>query len=71
MCDECHMTPCHPRCPNAPEIKPVYVCEICGYGIYEGEKFFDGPKGYICEECMEEMSAGEFLEMFDKHMKIA
>lgn len=63
MCVECGMSPCHPRCPNAPEPVPVYECKKCGYGITEGENFWDSPEGYICEDCVDEMSAKEILKM--------
>ena len=36
MCDVCHMTPCHPRCPNAPEPPKVYTCKYCGEAIVDG-----------------------------------
>ena len=28
----------------------MHECDRCGYGIYEGDEFFDGPEGYICKE---------------------
>lgn len=49
MCSVCRMNPCHPSCPNAPEPVPVYECCRCGYGILEGDKFWDSPEGYMCE----------------------
>lgn len=63
MCSVYGMNPCHPSCPNAPEPVPVYECCRCGYGILEGDKFWDSPAGYMCEDCVDEMDAKEILEM--------
>lgn len=71
MCAECRMTICSSRCPNAPEPKAVYTCSRCGYGIFEGDSFYDGPEGYVCECCIEEMSSKEFMEMIGEQMKTA
>ena len=71
MCCECMSNPCHPRCPNAPEPKPVYICSKCGYGIFEGDKFLDGSDGYICKECLDDMTADEILEMLGEDFRTA
>lgn len=71
MCSVCMSNPCHPRCPNAPEPEPVYTCNKCGYGIFDGDKFFDGPEGYICEECLDDMTSDEILEMFGGKLQTA
>lgn len=71
MCSVCLKTPCDSRCPNAPEPKPIYVCEKCGCGIFPGEKFFDGPEGYICEDCIDDMTSKEILEMLGENFRIA
>lgn len=71
MCSMCMMTPCHPRCPNAPEPEPVHTCRRCGYGIFEGDKFFDGPDGYVCEECLEDMAVEQILEMLGESLRTA
>ena len=71
MCSVCMSNPCHPRCPNAPEPEPVYTCNKCGYGIFDGDTFFDGPEGYICEECLDDMTSDEILEMFGEKLQTA
>ena len=71
MCSICLKTPCDSRCPNASESKPIYVCDKCGYGIFQGEKFFDGPDGYICEECINDMTAKEIIEMLGENLRTA
>ena len=71
MCCVCMSNPCHPRCPNAPEPKLVYICGRCGYGIFEGDKFFEGPDGYVCEECLEDMTVEQILEMLGENLRTA
>lgn len=41
MCEICHMTPCHPQCPNAPEPPAVYYCKVCGEPIVAGETYYE------------------------------
>lgn len=52
MCSECHRTPCHPRCPNAPDPEPVFVCSGCGHYIVEGEDYWDILGEQFCEDCI-------------------
>ena len=55
MCDTCFCTPCHPRCPNAPECKeePVITCDVCGKFVYDGDVYYDIDGDFWCEECIE------------------
>lgn len=55
MCMECRMTPCHPRCPNAPEPEeiPVYVCSGCSRDIVDGEDYWDILGEQWCERCID------------------
>ena len=71
MCSVCMSNPCHPQCPNAPEPKPVYTCDKCGYGIFEGDKFLNGPEVYICKDCLDDMTADEILEMLGENLRTA
>lgn len=71
MCSVCMRVPCHPRCPNAPEPVPIYRCGKCGEGIFEGDKYYDSQKGYICEECLDDMSSGELLELVGESLASA
>lgn len=71
MCSVCLQSPCSSRCPNADEEKPIYVCDECGYGIFEGDKFFDSPDGYICKDCLENMTTNELLELLDVELRTA
>lgn len=63
MCEICRQNPCHPRCPNAPEPKPVHKCEMCHGGIFEGDKFLESCRGIICIDCLEDMDISELLEI--------
>lgn len=53
MCNECRRNPCHPCCPNAePEI-PIYFCDGCGKGIYDGEDHYPLFGERYCVDCIE------------------
>ena len=53
MCSECLQTPCHPRCPNAPE-QPIYAeCDECGDTIYEGNECYEIGDHTFCVSCVE------------------
>lgn len=71
MCDLCLSIPCHPRCPNAPEPAAVYSCCECGGGIQNGGKYYDSPEGYICEDCIEDMTVREFMELIGETFSTA
>ena len=69
MCSVCRRNPCAAGCPNAEEPKPIHICKECGYGIYEGDHYYDGPDGYYCEECLEDMSVKELVELLGDELK--
>lgn len=71
MCSMCLRTPCHPRCPNAPEPVAVHRCFKCGVGIFEGEKYLDSSAGQICEDCLDDMAVEEWLELLGESLSIA
>lgn len=54
MCEECRRTPCHPRCPNAQDPIPVFICSGCGQDIYEGEDVYHILGEQFCERCINE-----------------
>ncbi len=54
MCDICLQSPCHPRCPNAPEPPVVYECANCGGEIHEGEEAYRINGEEWCESCIED-----------------
>ena len=53
MCSECRQSPCHPRCPYAPEPKAVFICSGCSHEIYEGDDYWDIMGEQFCEECID------------------
>lgn len=71
MCSICMQNPCHPRCPNAPEYKPIMRCLECGEGIYVGDKYYDTGYGGICGECMEDKTVSEILELLGERLSVA
>lgn len=54
MCNICHRIPCHPRCPNAMEPIPVFICSGCGQEIYEGDDVYHILGEQFCERCINE-----------------
>ena len=52
MCEICLKSPCHSRCPNAPEPVPVFICSGCGGEIYEGDDYWDVLGEQFCEACI-------------------
>ena len=55
MCDVCLKTPCHPRCPNAPEQEEiqVFVCSGCGGTIVDGQDYWEILGEQYCEHCID------------------
>ena len=56
MCDICRQTPCHPRCPNAPEPKPEYL---------------NTTDGCVCKDCLENFSIDQWLELIGESLTTA
>lgn len=51
MCDECRHSPCITRCPNYEE-KPLFYCDRCGEGIFNGEIYYKIADMMLCEDCI-------------------
>lgn len=64
MCAECHQTPCHPCCPNAPEPQSIYTCESCGEAICEGDDFLEVNGVYYHDECAKDNALEILIEVF-------
>ena len=64
MCQECRQTPCHPRCPNAPEPPVVCECDNCGNKIHDGDRMWKFDIGVVCEECVDNFST--YAELDDE-----
>lgn len=71
MCQECHMTPCHPRCPMAEDPTPVTHCCRCGEPIIPGDEYavIDGQS--YCEECIDDMPYCELIPLLGGDWKTA
>ena len=51
MCSECWQTPCHPRCPNAPEPKVRGQCKQCGEDLREDYEYYtDNDDNKFCSD---------------------
>ena len=53
MCEECRQSPCHPRCPNAPDPPAVFICSGCGHEIVDGEDYVELMGEQWCENCID------------------
>lgn len=71
MCSVCMTSPCLSRCPNAEEQEPVYTCVRCGYGIFPGDHYIETRDGYVCRDCLEDMSVEEMLDLCDMELETA
>ena len=70
MCRECGHYRCTPGCPNyEPEV--FDYCEKCKGAIYAGKTYLSGLDGYYCEECIEDMTKEELIELLGFEMKEA
>ena len=56
MCVECLQTPCHPRCPNAPDPPVVHRCSHCNGKIRAGDTYYDIDGEPWCEDCISSQS---------------
>lgn len=63
MCSECLQTPCHPRCPNAPEPKGVTDCYRCKNPIVPGDEYATIDGVDYCESCLEDMPLSELITL--------
>ena len=52
MCEVCGQSPCHPRCPNAPEPEPLGRCEVCDEPIFDWEDRWKINGVYYCDKCI-------------------
>ena len=71
MCEVCRQTPCHPRCPNAPDPVPVHKCVECGDGIFDGDRYVEINGKFYCEWCLDDMAAETLLSLCGYEMETA
>lgn len=70
MCKECGHYKCTGGCPNY-EPKVFDYCEKCGEAIHAGDNYLNGLDGFYCEECIEDMTKEELIELLGFEMKAA
>lgn len=70
MCSICGHHTCTGGCPN---YEPVIfdICEKCKKPIYEGKTYLNGINGYYCEECIEDMTKNEVIELLGARIETA
>lgn len=72
MCEICGGVFEHfPGCPYEPEPKGIYKCCICGAPICDGDKYINGIKGCVCEDCVQDLSIDEFIEITGEEFEVA
>lgn len=54
MCDICLRSPCHPRCPNAPEPPVECECSNCGAELHVGDEAYNINGKEWCKECIKD-----------------
>ena len=69
ICNTCWSSPCNIFCPNAPDPPIVYTCEHCNEAIRDGEVCYAYGDSYLCESCVDDMSAIDALEYLDLSAK--
>ena len=65
MCEICTHTPCHPRCPNAPDPQPVYECAWCKDPIVAGSEYYKIDEDYYHEECLADNALSVLVDKID------
>ena len=68
MCSICLRTPCHSRCPNAPEEREIEHCSLCDEGIFEGEDMVKIEGKWYHEDCLDK---DFFIELLDLDIVVA
>lgn len=71
MCEICHQSPCHPRCPYADEPANIGSCEKCGEPIFVEDYFAEIDGVYYCDNCLDNMSYGEIIELCGGEYRVA
>jgi len=62
MCQICRQSPCHSRCPNAPEPEAVHTCKSCKEPIVVGDEYYEMDGEFYHEECFEDNAVKILME---------
>lgn len=71
MCEICHSFPCMSRCPNAPEPQSIGWCAYCNEPILAGEEYAKVQGNMYHEECLDDFSTSEWLELLGESIHTA
>ena len=72
MCEICDWIPHIPSCPNAPQTtRMLKKCSRCEEDIYPGKRYLKTINEYICENCLNEFSIQDWLEITGETLKEA
>ena len=64
MCQECGYYPCHTRCPNAKELKALFMCDECGLDITELDDYVTLPgKRHYHLDCLGDMDGYQVADL--------
>ena len=64
-CEFCRMSPHHPRCPEASELKIVHYCSECKEPIHEGDTFYPIGERKYCRDCVHDCRSVAEIEDLD------
>lgn len=70
MCAICRQSPCHPRCPSAPE-QAAFYCRVCGEPIFPGEEYASVGGIEYCERCVDDMPFCRLIPLLGGEWKTA
>lgn len=70
VCEICLRSPCLTGCPNE-VIQIIGYCKKCRCDIEIGMKYLDHDSGYICEDCLDEMTTTQLLDLFGEELQVA
>lgn len=69
MCAICMRSPCHPRCPNAPEPPAAFRCRCCDEPILPGEEYGRINGVEYCERCIDNMPLCQLVPLLGGEWK--
>lgn len=70
MCEICLHSPCLRGCPNE-EIPVAGTCDHCGDDLAVGDKYVDLYGYHVCENCIDNMTVSDILEILDLSFETA
>ncbi len=71
MCEICGQFHCDSRCPNAPDLKAVAICESCKEPIYEGEDMLELDGCCYHDDCSRDCAVELLMEEYGAEKCVA